>query len=68
MNYSDGSSYEGEWKIDIREGMGNFTYPNQDSYTGLWKMNKENGQGFYRYANTGKSEMRTYLMGNVQPN
>jgi len=37
MKYSDGSSYEGQFKMDLREGIGKMIYKNGDIYKGEWK-------------------------------
>ncbi len=68
MIYEDGSWYEGQWNMDLRNGQGMFTYTNGNSYSGQWTLDKEDGIGFYRYEQTGKIEMRTYIMGQVKLN
>lgn len=43
--YSDGSTYEGEWKDKMRHGQGILTRPDGMRYEGEWANNKPNGQG-----------------------
>lgn len=53
MYYEDGSTYEGEWKNDKRNGEGSscfeflgvFNDANKDKYEGEWANDKKNGRG-----------------------
>jgi hypothetical protein len=42
-----GTTYVGEWKDDLREGQGVYTYGNGDTYSGEWKAGKKGGAGTY---------------------
>jgi hypothetical protein len=52
MNYADGSSYEGSYKIDKRHGQGTYTYVNGDVYAGGWADGVKHGKGCYFFAAT----------------
>ena len=45
MIYANGDEYEGDWKDDKRNGMGNFKANNNDKYSGEWKNDKKDGKG-----------------------
>jgi len=45
MDYEDGSSYEGEWKNDMRSGKGKMMYKNNSTYEGNWENGKRSGYG-----------------------
>ena len=45
MKYVDGSEYTGEWKNNMREGMGTQRYANGEVYEGMWHNDKRNGHG-----------------------
>ena len=45
MTYSDGSSYQGKWKANCREGEGEMTWPLRIVYQGHWKSDKPHGRG-----------------------
>ena len=51
--YTNGETYNGEWKYAQRYGQGAQTYTNGDIYNGEWKDDMRNGQGTYTYANGG---------------
>eukprot|EP01118_Nematostelium_gracile_P010041 TRINITY_DN3421_c0_g1_i2.p2 TRINITY_DN3421_c0_g1~~TRINITY_DN3421_c0_g1_i2.p2 ORF type:complete len:235 (-),score=61.13 TRINITY_DN3421_c0_g1_i2:21-725(-) len=48
--FSDGSTYEGEYKDDNRNGLGTYHYKNGSKYVGNWTDGKRNGQGKETYA------------------
>lgn len=43
--------YEGEWKGDVKEGKGEFTYFDGTVYNGEWKNNVREGSGTYKWTN-----------------
>eukprot|EP00826_Nyctotherus_ovalis_P035842 TRINITY_DN3115_c0_g1_i12.p3 TRINITY_DN3115_c0_g1~~TRINITY_DN3115_c0_g1_i12.p3 ORF type:complete len:134 (-),score=12.67 TRINITY_DN3115_c0_g1_i12:716-1117(-) len=53
--YTNGEKYDGEWKLNAKEGFGNFRqetigiwyHSNGGKYEGLWKNNKKHGKGTY---------------------
>lgn len=51
LTYSDGSSYDGEWKDGVMEGQGTFCYKNGDVYSGCFVNNKPHGRGLMMYKN-----------------
>jgi len=52
-HYANGDEYEGNWKNDLREGIGNLLYnslgtlikENGDKYEGEWKEDQMTGKG-----------------------
>lgn len=44
IKYSNGSTYSGEWKSNLRHGKGTYTYYGQ-KYVGEWERDKKNGIG-----------------------
>ena len=74
--YSNGESYEGEWKNDAYFGFGIYSWPNGDKYIGEWVNNIREGIGiFICNENVYKGEFKndaidgfgiqTYLTGDV---
>ena len=53
MDYSDGNSYNGNWRRNAKEGYGTFSYANGDVYAGQFHHNKKHGRGAYKFANSG---------------
>lgn len=51
-----GEKYEVNFKDDMFDGQGTYTWTSGDKYVGLWKNCKQEGQGTYNYANGGKYE------------
>jgi hypothetical protein len=46
MTYDDGNKYFGEWKDDLRSGVGTYTWADgKRKYVGEWKDDKFNGHG-----------------------
>ena len=45
MIYPDGSCYQGQWKLNCREGTGEITWPHDVVYHGQWKCDKPHGRG-----------------------
>jgi hypothetical protein len=43
MVYKDGYVYEGEWKNDMKNGVGTLKKENVNSYEGHWKDDKKDG-------------------------
>jgi 4-amino-4-deoxy-L-arabinose transferase-like glycosyltransferase len=43
--FSDGSTYEGQWKNDKRNGFGIMKYADGSRFEGFWLENKEHGKG-----------------------
>ena len=49
MTYSDKSKYEGEWKMDLRHGRGDYEHKAKGiSYSGQWECNLPHGEGVLR--------------------
>jgi hypothetical protein len=44
----DGSTYEGEWVKDRKNGKGTFTEASGAQYVGQWKDDRKHGKGTYR--------------------
>jgi len=40
-----GSSYKGEWNMDMKEGLGAMMYPDGSKYEGEWSANRRHGLG-----------------------
>ena len=57
----DGSRYEGGWVNNLRNGQGNYTYPNGDVYEGEWYEKERHGQGSYTYAGSGATYKGTEM-------
>jgi uncharacterized protein (TIGR02145 family) len=51
MTYPNDEVYEGNFKLDVREGKGTFTYLNGNIYEGNWQNNLPNGFGILKFAN-----------------
>lgn len=48
MTYSNGNTYEGEWKEGIKSGTGKMTWKEKkEEYEGSWLNGKPNGYGTY---------------------
>merc|ERR1711912_216166 len=45
------SSYEGEYKENMKDGEGRMEYPDGGIYEGSWKFDKRHGDGAYWYPN-----------------
>ena len=45
----NGNIYDGDWKDDVRNGKGKYTWINGDIYDGDWKDDKRNGKGKYTW-------------------
>ena len=41
----DGSTYEGEWKYNLRHGFGTLNARNGEVYKGEWSQGMEHGKG-----------------------
>ena len=50
QTYSDGSSYEGDFKEGEFEGYGVFAWGSGDSYEGMWAGGKPEGLGVMKFA------------------
>jgi len=46
-----GMTYDGEWVLGERYGVGRQTWPSGANYKGCWKENKPHGKGVYVYSN-----------------
>ena len=53
MHYPDGSTYDGEWSDNDKNGVGTYTYRNGDIYEGGWKDDQKHGKGVYTYKDSG---------------
>lgn len=49
MKYPDGSTYEGEWKDNVKHGYGVYVYANGDKYEGQWYNGSRHGIGTYAH-------------------
>ena len=49
---ADGFKYDGEWKDDVRVGMGKYVYPSGGVYDGEWQDSKPHGNGTYTWSVT----------------
>ncbi len=47
MLYKNGSTYEGGWHNNVREGVGFQTFLNGDTYEGQWKDDDFEGKGVF---------------------
>lgn len=48
MTYPSGNYYEGNWKLDKKEGQGTMHWlNNKEKYYGNWKNNLQNGFGVH---------------------
>ncbi|MBV1922461.1 MAG: hypothetical protein KUG68_00380 [Flavobacteriaceae bacterium] len=54
--WSDGDSYEGEWKAGKFHGEGKYVYANGSTFVGSYQNGKKHGQGVYTKANGNKYE------------
>lgn len=74
-NYQDGSTYQGEMRSNMREGIGIYSYSHGDVYFGEWKdnalingtymfKNGESYQGSVRNGKHGHGKYR-YANGNI---
>ena len=46
--YPNGDFYEGDFKDDLKHGLGNFQFEDGRFYNGQFIDDKANGKGFYR--------------------
>ena len=53
----------GDWKDDVRDGFGTYTYANGDTYEGEWSNNLRHGQGTYTYAESGAKYVGGWVNG-----
>ena len=54
--YPDGSIYEGEWKDDLQNGYGTWTFADGSIYVGEWKNGEYHGHGRLTYPDGKKHE------------
>ena len=53
MTYAEqGTKYEGEWKNNLKEGIGKMTFGTEGEYTGHFVAGQRNGEGVYKYLKT----------------
>lgn len=45
--YKVNSVYKGDWKDNLKNGLGSQIYPNKDKYEGEWKDSKRSGKGTF---------------------
>ena len=43
--FTDGSTYEGHWVENVRQGHGVFIWKSGAKYEGMWKADKKHGKG-----------------------
>lgn len=53
---ADGLTYEGEWRANVRHGIGTLTFPNGDAYRGGWRDDQKHGHGTDVFANGNRFE------------
>ncbi|MEW5303896.1 MAG: hypothetical protein WDW36_006546 [Sanguina aurantia] len=53
--FVDGTTYEGQWKADARDGTGTLRTVDGSVYSGEWKADKQHGAGRYRCAASGET-------------
>ncbi|MEW5308053.1 MAG: hypothetical protein WDW38_000041 [Sanguina aurantia] len=53
--FVDGTTYEGQWKADARDGTGTLRTVDGSVYSGEWKADKQHGAGRYRCAASGEN-------------
>lgn len=58
--FVEGSSYNGEWKDDMKHGFGTLIYPDGTKYEGDWSMNKRHGNGTL-WIKEGKKSVKQYV-------
>lgn len=63
MKYPDGSTYEGEWKNDLKHGYGVYIYANGDKYEGQWFNDSRHGIGTYAHSKEDCSSHGTWDAG-----
>lgn len=51
MKYSNGETYDGEWKEGIFDGQGTYTWLNGSSYSGGYRRGEEDGKGTFTDGN-----------------
>lgn len=64
--FVSGSSYNGEWKDDMKEGFGCLVYADGTKYEGEWSRNKKHGNGTL-WIKKGKKSTKQYV-GNWEEN
>ena len=53
MTYGEtGNKYEGQWKNNLKDGIGKMTFGTDAEYTGHFTQGKRCGQGVYKYLKT----------------
>ena len=62
LYYEDGTVYEGDFKNDMRDGVGIVTHRNGQRYKGEWKLNRLTGDVTY-ITETGKKEKGVFQGG-----
>lgn len=46
-----GEKYDGEWKKNMKHGIGKMTYEKAGEYNGFWENGRRHGEGVFNYAN-----------------
>lgn len=49
--FKSGHKYEGEWKEDVKRGIGKMTYQGVGEYHGYWENGRRHGEGVFVYKN-----------------
>jgi hypothetical protein len=52
FSWSNGETYEGNWRKGVKDGHGIWKSPKGDFYDGLWENNRENGKGIFKHRNS----------------
>lgn len=49
--FRNGARYLGDWRCNLKHGIGTFYYPDGSRYEGEWKHNLKHGHGVYTFTN-----------------
>ena len=49
--FKSGHKYEGEWKDNVKQGIGKMTYNGVGAYHGYWENGRRHGEGVFTYKN-----------------
>ena len=48
---ASGEKYDGEWKNNMKHGIGRMTYAKAGEYNGFWENGRRHGEGVFHYSN-----------------
>ena len=67
MTFPNGDIYEGEWKENVINGEGSYTYKKTgDIYSGSWVNGKKSGEGIYEFSKDSSMMKGTWEDGNIK--